>query len=65
MALRLQAVAPELFDPQHALGALQTYGDVLYGPLGIKTLDPSDNEYRPNYDNANDSSDPAVAKGRK
>ena len=59
------AVAPELFDTKHAIAALKTYADVLYGPLGVKTLDPSDREYRPNYDNSNDSDDPAVAKGRK
>lgn len=57
-------VAPELFDPQHAIGALKLADQVLRGPLGMKTLDPSDMQYRPYYDNANDSSDPAVAKGR-
>lgn len=57
-------VAPELFVPEHAMGALKLADLVLRAPLGMKTLDPSDLQYRPHYDNANDSSDPAVAKGR-
>ena len=57
-------VAPELFDPEHALVALKLADDVLRGPLGMKTLDPIDLQYRPFYDNANDSDDAAVAKGR-
>jgi glycogen debranching enzyme len=57
-------VAPELFDPEHALGALKLADEVLRGPLGMRTLDPSDLQYRPHYDNSNDSSDAAIAKGR-
>lgn len=57
-------VAPELFNPEHALVALKLADDVLRGPLGMRTLDPVDLQYRPVYDNANDSDDPAVAKGR-
>lgn len=56
-------VAPEMFDEKHALGTLKLADRVLRGPLGMKTLDPLDLGYRPNYDNANDSNDPAVAKG--
>ncbi|KAF5317624.1 hypothetical protein D9758_018222 [Tetrapyrgos nigripes] len=56
-------VAPELFDPKHALGALQLADQTLRGPLGMRTLDPSDIQYRPNYDNSNDSTDAAIAKG--
>lgn len=33
------------------------------GPLGVKTLDPSDMRYRPNYDNSADSDDFDSAKG--
>jgi glycogen debranching enzyme len=58
------AVAPELFDPEHALVALKLADDVLRGPLGMRSLDPSDLQYRPNYDNSNDSNDAAIAKGR-
>ncbi|KAF7796344.1 hypothetical protein EIP86_007521 [Pleurotus ostreatoroseus] len=56
-------VAPELFDAEHALYALQLADKVLRGPLGMKTLDPEDMQYRPYYDNANDGTDPAIAKG--
>lgn len=57
-------VAPDLFDPKHALGALHVAHKALLGPLGVKTLDASDPDYRPNYDNSNDSDDWHVAKGR-
>ena len=57
-------VAPELFDPVHALGALRLADQHLRGPLGMKTLDAVDLQYRPYYDNSNDSEDPATAKGR-
>ncbi|KAF8957455.1 glucanotransferase domain of glycogen debranching enzyme-domain-containing protein [Flammula alnicola] len=56
-------VAPEMFDERHAMGALQLADQVLRGPLGMKTLDPQDLQYRPNYDNSNDSDDPSIAKG--
>lgn len=56
-------VAPELFDEHHALGALQLADKVLRGPLGMKTLDPLDMQYRPIYDNSNDSTDASIAKG--
>ncbi|KAF8074817.1 glycoside hydrolase family 13 protein [Lyophyllum atratum] len=56
-------VAPEMFEKTRALGALKLADDVLRGPLGMKTLDPKDLQYRPNYDNSNDSNDASVAKG--
>ncbi|KAM0756163.1 glycoside hydrolase family 13 protein [Meredithblackwellia eburnea MCA 4105] len=57
------AVAPELFTPEYALGALEVYEKNLLGPLGVKTLDPIDPDYRGYYDNSNDGHDRSVAKG--
>lgn len=57
------AVAPEMFNEEHALGALQLADKILRAPLGMKTLDSIDLQYRPVYDNSNDSADAAVAKG--
>nr|CEL76447.1 TPA: glycogen debranching enzyme, putative [Toxoplasma gondii VEG] len=59
------AVAPELFDRTHAREYLDAVEKALWGPkqLGLKTLDPSDWNYRPDYDNANDSTDFHVAHG--
>ena len=56
-------VAPELFDPQHACGALKIANQFLCGLLGTKTLDSHDYQYRGDYDNSNDSDDASTAKG--
>jgi len=58
------AVAPELFTPKLALDALAIAEANIVGPLGVKTLDRADPDYRGFYDNANDSDDIHVAKGR-
>ncbi|KAA8897200.1 glucanotransferase domain of glycogen debranching enzyme-domain-containing protein [Sphaerosporella brunnea] len=57
-------VAPDIFDPEHALGCLELADTVLHKPLGIATLDPADRNYRPNYINSLDNDDFATAKGR-
>jgi glycogen debranching enzyme len=57
-------VAPDLFVPAHALHALTLADKVLRGPTGIATLDPKDLNYRPYYNNSEDSTDFATSKGR-
>ena len=57
-------VAPQLFTPSKALHALELADTFLRGPTGMATLDPSDLNYRPYYNNAEDSTDFATSKGR-
>jgi glycogen debranching enzyme len=56
--------APELFNRKHALHAIEMTDFVLGGTVGLRTLDPSDHEYRPYYHNGIDNDDFATAKGR-
>ncbi|EPQ65564.1 Bgt-4880 [Blumeria graminis f. sp. tritici] len=57
-------VAPDLFEPAQALHALKIVDNVLRGKTGLATLDPSDLNYRPYYNNGEDSEDFATSKGR-
>jgi glycogen debranching enzyme len=57
-------VAPDLFTPQRALHALKVADGAIRGPTGMATLDPSDLNYRPYYNNSEDSTDFATSKGR-
>lgn len=57
-------VAPDLFEPEHALQALLLADEALLGPTGMATLDPADLNYRPFYRNSEDSEDFATSKGR-
>jgi len=56
-------VAPEMFDKNHIWLALNQVESILLGRYGIKTLDPSDLNYIPNYVNDDDSNDYKRAKG--
>jgi glycogen debranching enzyme len=56
--------APALFTPSNARTALAQADSILRGPTGMATLDPSDLNYRPNYNNGEDSNDFATSKGR-
>lgn len=57
-------VAPELFLVERAKHAINVADEVLRGPVGMRTLDPSDWNYRPYYNNGEDSDDFATSKGR-
>ena len=57
-------VAPQLFSPSKAFGALTIADSVIRGPTGMATLDPIDLQYRPYYNNAEDSTDFTTSKGR-
>ena len=57
-------VAPELFTPEYATKAIDIADKTIRGPIGMCTLDPSDYNYRPYYNNSEDSDDFATAKGR-
>ncbi|KAL6734396.1 hypothetical protein Aduo_004940 [Ancylostoma duodenale] len=57
------ATAPTLLDPHKAWAALDTAKEYLLGPLGIKTLDPSDWAYNGDYNNDDDGYDKKTAKG--
>lgn len=57
-------VAPELFTPENAVTAISIADEVIRGPVGIRTLDPSDWNYRPYYNNSVDNDDFATSKGR-
>lgn len=57
------SLSPDLFNRENAIEALRLADRVLVGPLGMRTLDPEDPAYRPNYDNSDDSMDGQVARG--
>jgi len=57
-------VAPELFTPAKALHALEMADSILRGPTGMATLDPSDLNYNPYYNNSEDSDNFGTSKGR-
>ncbi len=57
-------LAPELFpNKQRAKAALDYAWSVLTGPFGVKTLDPKDSQYRPQYVNHEDTSDYFSSRG--
>ncbi|OHT13097.1 Amylo-alpha-1,6-glucosidase family protein [Tritrichomonas foetus] len=56
-------VAPELFDPVHAVRCLNLVEERLMGKIGMRTLDPTDYRYRPYYRNSEDSEDFFTSQG--
>lgn len=57
-------VAPELFDVEHGYQAIANADQIIRGPVGMATLDPADFNYRPYYNNSEDSTDFHTSKGR-
>lgn len=57
-------VAPELFTKERAKMAINMADQYIRGPVGMRTLDPSDWNYRPYYNNGEESDDFATSKGR-
>ncbi|GEQ67097.1 hypothetical protein JCM33374_g760 [Metschnikowia sp. JCM 33374] len=57
-------VAPEIFTIERAKNAIKIADKYIRGPIGIRTLDPSDWNYRPYYNNGEDSEDFSTSKGR-
>ncbi|VDM59544.1 unnamed protein product [Angiostrongylus costaricensis] len=57
------ATAPTLLDPHKAWMALDMAKKHLLGPIGIKTLDPSDWAYNGYYNNDDDGFEKKTAKG--
>lgn len=58
------SVAPELFTTKRAVTAINNSDKISRGPVGMRTLDPSDWNYRPYYLNSVDNDDFATSKGR-
>lgn len=56
-------VAPEIVNPERAWFALNMAEEILLGPLGMKTLDPSDWSYNGYYNNDEDSANYNTSKG--
>ncbi|ESO09331.1 hypothetical protein HELRODRAFT_109597 [Helobdella robusta] len=56
-------VCPDLFEVHHAWQALNMLEKYLVGPLGVKTLDPSDYNYVGDYYNGDDSDDYKRSRG--
>ncbi|KAK0420621.1 hypothetical protein QR680_014798 [Steinernema hermaphroditum] len=57
------ALVPDIVDVEKAWSVIETTEKVLMGPLGIKTLDPSDWCYNGYYNNDEDSVVKKTAKG--
>ncbi|KAH0787321.1 Glycogen debranching enzyme [Histomonas meleagridis] len=56
-------VAPELFDPLHAINCLDLIEKRLMGKIGMKTLDPNDERYNPYYVNSEENENFETSNG--